>query len=387
MSAAEPEEKEVIADLRNPDVVTKYKAAAEIAQAALKSAIAACVDGAVIVTICQATDDFINAEAEKLWRKNKMLKGVGFPTCVSVNNIVGHFSPLADSTAAVKSGDVVKIDLGVHFDGFLSMVAHTIVVPGKAASSQAADTILAAYNASQLAARLLKAGGSNTAITKAIGEVCTDFKVNPVIGVLSHVLEQHLIDGEKVIANKEDVEHKATAITFETNEVYAIDIVVSSGEGKPKTSEERTTVHKRDPGHKVSLKVQAARSMMAEVMQKSPNFPFTLRALDQKNARLGIAECVRAECMEQYPVLTEKAGDIVAQFKFTALLMPSGTMVITGLPVDESIKSDKAVTKPENIELLKSAVSDKKKKKKAKAGAAEGDAPAAAGAAAANPEA
>lgn len=311
-----------------------------------------------------------------------MHKGVGFPTCLSVNNIVGHFSPLSDHTAALKGGDVVKIDLGVHFDGFLAMVAHTIVVPGATPSAQANDVIVAAYTASQLAARLLKAGNGNAAITKAIAEVCSDYKVNPVVGVLSHNLEQNLIDGEKVIANKEDIEHKAKAITFEENEVYAIDVVVSSGEGKPKTSDERTTVYKRDPVHKVSLKVQASRVMMGEVMQKSPYFPFTLRALDQKTARLGIAECVRSECMEQYPVLTEKANDVVAQFKFTALLMPSGTMVITGLPLDESIKSDKSVTNNEYVELLKAPISDKKAKKKKNKNKGEG-----ADASAANPEA
>ena len=362
---------EEIKDLRNPDVVTKYKASAEIAQGALKKAIAACVDGAVVVKICSETDAYIMEETGKMWKKNKdLIKGIGFPTCVSVNNIVGHFSPLADHTAALKAGDVVKIDLGVHFDGYNAMVAHTVVVPKAgeaeaAVSGKAADTILAAYNAAQVAARLLKAGAVNSEITKAIGEVCSDFKVNPVLGVLSHNLDQFQIDGDKVIANKDDLEHRTEKATFAENEVYCIDVVVSSAEGKPKASDERTTVFKRDPSHRVTLKVDAARQVYGQICHEAPFFPFAVRSLNSKTALFGLAECQSKELVEPYPVLTEKAGEVVAQFKFTALLMPTGTMVITGLPVNAAqFTTDKTVSNAAYAELLKTAVSDKKQKKK-----------------------
>jgi hypothetical protein len=38
--------------------------------------------------------------------------------------------------------------------------------------------------------------------------------------------------------------------------------------------------------------------------------------------------------MEPYPVYFEKEGEFVAEFKYTVLLMPNGTMKITGLPID-----------------------------------------------------
>ena len=57
-----------------------------------------------------------------------MEKGVAFPTCISVNNIVGHLSPLKSEDQQLKDGDLVKIDLGCHIDGFVGLVAHTIVV-------------------------------------------------------------------------------------------------------------------------------------------------------------------------------------------------------------------------------------------------------------------
>ena len=57
-----------------------------------------------------------------------MEKGISFPTCISVNNVVGHFSPLKTEDQLLKEGDVAKIALGVHIDGFVGQVAHTIVV-------------------------------------------------------------------------------------------------------------------------------------------------------------------------------------------------------------------------------------------------------------------
>ena len=47
---------------------------------------------------------------------------------MSVNEKCGHYSPLKSEDSLLKEGDVCKIDLGVHIDGFLAMVAHTIVV-------------------------------------------------------------------------------------------------------------------------------------------------------------------------------------------------------------------------------------------------------------------
>ena len=68
----------------------------------------------------------------------------------------------------IKDGDVVKIDLGAHFDGFMALVAHTIVVqadPNAPVTNRQADAILAAYKGVQAAFRLLKPGNTNTQVT------------------------------------------------------------------------------------------------------------------------------------------------------------------------------------------------------------------------------
>lgn len=102
---------EEINDIRSPDVVTKYRAAGDIANEALQAVIAAVKPGAKIVDLCQLGDDLINERLSKIYNKGKgkVDKGIGFPTCVSVNQIVGHFSPLKDNESTIKANDVVKV--------------------------------------------------------------------------------------------------------------------------------------------------------------------------------------------------------------------------------------------------------------------------------------
>lgn len=75
-----------------------------------------------------------------------------------------HFSPVrSEVDILLKKGDVVKIDLGAHIDGFVAVSAFTTVVGAtkeNPATGRAADAVLAAYNASQIALRLLKPGNA-----------------------------------------------------------------------------------------------------------------------------------------------------------------------------------------------------------------------------------
>jgi len=90
------------------------------------------VSGASISEVCAFGDNLIEQETKKVYTKDKkMEKGIAFPTCISVNNIVGHLSPLKSEDSHIKEGDLVKIDLGCHIDGFVGLVAHTIVVGAK----------------------------------------------------------------------------------------------------------------------------------------------------------------------------------------------------------------------------------------------------------------
>merc|ERR1712060_429150 len=118
------------------------------------------------------------------------------------------------------------------------------------------------------------------------------------------------------------------------NEVYCIDVVMSTGEGKAREAELRSTVFKRAVETNYLLKTQKARQFISEVNRRFPALPFTLRAIeDEQVARVGVSEAKRHELLDEYPVLKEKDRETVAQYKFTVLLLPGGTKRITGLPL------------------------------------------------------
>ncbi|KAF9935709.1 Proliferation-associated protein 2G4, partial [Modicella reniformis] len=106
-AALEPEDITVA----NTDVLTKYKAAADITNRVIAQVTATCVDGASILEICVNGDKAIEEGTKAVYTKGKISKGVGFPTCISVNNVICHFSPLATESEAaqtLKNGDMVK---------------------------------------------------------------------------------------------------------------------------------------------------------------------------------------------------------------------------------------------------------------------------------------
>lgn len=372
----EEEDEEALNDLGNADVVTKYRTAGDIANKVLAAVCAAVKPGKAAVEICALGDAAIEEAVAKIYNNKKdgkkVEKGIAFPTCISVNNIVGHYSPLtSENKVTLAEGDLVKVDLGVHVDGYVAVAAHTLVcseaAEPEALTGRKADVMLAAWTASELAQRMLKDGATNSEITKMFDTVAQAYDVRCCEGVLSHQMKRHVIDCEKTILCKSKAEDNQTVDEhkIEKNDVWSLDVLFSSGEGKPRMSEERTTVFKRKVEMKYSLKMKASRQFFSEVNQRFPTMPFSLRAGDERNWRMGVVECVKHDLFVEYPVLVEKEGDFVAHFKFTAMLLPSGktARITAGPPGKPNATSDKELKDEALVALLAQEAEVKKKKK------------------------
>jgi len=173
---------------------------------AMKKAISLAVVGADIYTVCQTVDAFIEDEVKKVFNSKKTKKlerGIAFPTCISVNHIVGHYSPLVDESVQLKEGDVAKIICGAHIDGYASNTAVTVVVGDSKVDGRKADVVLAAYHALKAAERVIRDQGTNQEVTEAISKVTAQYDCNAVEGVLSHTIKKYVIDGNNAIIGKE----------------------------------------------------------------------------------------------------------------------------------------------------------------------------------------
>lgn len=360
-------------------VVTKYKMAGDMVNGILKEVMGKCVDGATVIDVCQFGDARLMEETAKVFKKDKeMKKGIAFPTCISVNNCVCHFSPLkSDADVTLHTGDLVKIDLGAHIDGFIAVVAHTFVIGAtkdNPVKGKMADVILAAYNAAEVAIRLVRPGTENYTVTEGIQKAAEEFNCKPVEGMLSHQLKKHVIDGEKAIIQNPTENHRKDheRCEFDVHEVYGIDVLVSTGEGKGRETDTRTTVFKKKD-IVYQLKMKASRQFLSETEKKFGLLPFSLRLFDdEKKARMGVVECVKHDLMQPFAVLYERDGEYVAQFKFTVVLMPNGPLKITGLPFEKELYQSEHDIQNEDLKALLAQSASRKavKKKKKKAGKA-----------------
>jgi len=257
----------------------------------------------------------------------------------------------------------------VHIDGYMALVAttHVIGAAGPITGRQA-DAIAAANAAAEVAFRLIKPGNKNNDVTRMVERTVAQFKCEPVEGVQSHQLKRFTIDGPNTIINKSIPGKTIPECTFAENEIYVIDIVVSTGEGKAREQGQRVTVFKRAVDNSYALKLKAARQLFHEIKEKHPHMPFSLREFGDQRSKMGVTECVKHDLVQPYPVYFERDGEFVAQIKFTVLLLPAGPLRITSHPLQE-LNADNSVQDEEITALLAQSMARRKKKKKPAAAA------------------
>lgn len=371
------------------DVIDKYKAAGAIVEQAFDLMRKAAYAGMNVRTLCQLGDTLIAKNCANVYSKartesgEKLDKGVAFPTAVCIRNCASHFCPIEtdpEAGTALSTGDVVTIQLGAHIDGYSALAAHTLTVrESKEAlapaviEGRAADAVLAAYTAADAVLRLMRPGKSNEDVTRIIAAVADDYGVTPLEGVLSHQMKRYVIDGSKVIMNKQTIESRADHWEFENYEVYNLDVVMSTGEGKAIERDTRETIYKRQVDVDYKLKMKTSRQVFSEINKLYPTMPFTLRALsDPKKSRMAMTEMMKHSLVTPYPVLYEKDDAIVARCSMTVLITSTQTMVVTK-PVMPNVKSERELKNDEVKALLAISMAKKKNKKKKKKANAEGE--------------
>lgn len=367
--------------IRNLTTRSKYKAACGVANETLKLLIAEATVGKSVVELCELGDRTINEATAKLFNKQdhipdeKIDRGLAFPTCINVNSVASHFSPLPDDKTVLKDGDIVKIDLGAHIDGFAGVVAHTIVLQAEPApiTGGAADCVHAAQMMLDAAMRSLKPGKKNNDIPVIWEKIAEAYGVNVCEGTMSHQMKKFILDGNQTILGKPTVESKVADYEFTTGEVWALDVVVSTGAGKLREGDSRCYIYKMCPDKQFMLKLKASKDAFNEIKTTFKNFPFTIRALDPKSGRMGVGECLKHDLIQAYPVLNERSGEHLVHFKRTVFL--SNTIeAVTGFAPEQEFVSEKKCEDPDVLAVLSSSMQAKKTKKKKKPAAKEGEA-------------
>lgn len=206
-------------------------------------------------------------------------------------------------------------------------------------------------------------------ITKTVDKIAEAYGVKAVEGMLSHNQLKDKTDGDKqIILNPTDNHLRDfKRIAFEENEVYAIDILISTGEGKVRPLKTRTTIYKKT-GIRYQLKMAASRAVLSEIQTKAGAFPFSLRDLeDERKARMGIVEAAKHQTVLPYDVMYERDEAIVAQYLSTVMVTKNGNTLLTNPRYDAvDAQSEKSIKDEEIVKLLATAYAPPKKEKKEK---------------------
>ncbi|CAG8053024.1 unnamed protein product [Penicillium salamii] len=398
---------EVDYTLNNPDTLTKYKTAAQISHKVLEAVGALCFEGEKIVEICQKGDKLLDEEITKVYKGKKITKGISHPTTVSPSSYVTPYTPLvsdaAEAEIVLKAGEVVKIQLGAQIDGFGTIVCDMVVVGKKdskdVVTGREADLILATHYANEVLLRLMvpqgllaqgteeekkKKAAAQKAPTQAymsslLEKIAKTYECTVVENTTSWLFGRNEIEGEKKIILSPGNGVRGDGVP-EVGEVWGVEVGLSLGSGKVKNLDHRATLHRRTTTT-YGLKRPSSRQTLSEVVKKFGTFPFSLRQLeDEKAAKVGVVECVRAGVLRQYEPAGETDGSAVSRLLTTVAITKNGlTKIAAANPVDlEKVKSDKKLEDEEILKILEQplarstgAKKNKSKKKTTKTEGAE----------------
>lgn len=282
-----------------------------------------------IFQICRAVD----AEMVKICEGFKGA-AVSFPCAISPNDLICHYSPTStDSEIVLKSGDLVKIELGIHVENCPAFICRSIVVDGK--ESETCSALLkAAWAAAQATARDLRPGQVLNELTDKLANIPSEFGVNYTQGLMTHVISRNNLAGDKGLVYRPTAEQRKSSAgaSVEENEIYLVDVVVSSGQyavARPTTH--RTSIYKKS-GNVQALRFKSSRQFISEIGQKYGLMAFSLRnfAKNEARARVALKECLSAELVHCYDViadLDEKA--ITCRFAFALIVGKDANTILT----------------------------------------------------------
>lgn len=330
----------------------KYKSAGKVVSTVLDNVINKMVPGVDIFHICEAADKEIVSELSKMF-KNIKYKGIVFPTCISLNNIAGHYRPLTSGECVVKNGDIAKIELGAHIDGFPAPICYTMVVNGdnsEKINGKKAMAVRGVIEASREVFQLMRPEKTNTDIIKCLEKIAEKYNLSLPIssdpgiapGVMTYQVSQYVLDGHNddddeyvhaMILNRDNNELDFTMreTPIEENDVYAVDIMMTTGNGRLNRVND-TRIFKRNLNSFHNLKIKSSKSTLAEF--KREPFPQNMSTKLNPRFKFGLKECLDNYLLTEYPVMAEKETEVIARIKFTVVCREKNPILITGRAAD-----------------------------------------------------
>jgi methionyl aminopeptidase len=238
-----------------------------------------------------------------------------FPCNISRNDEAAHATPAIDDEA-VFGKDLVKVDLGVHIDGYIADSAVSVDLSGEhGALVEAAEAALTA------AIQVIRDGVNTGEIGAVIEHAIRDRGYRPVVNLSGHGLAQYNAHTAPTIPNIR-YEH---GVILKEHDVVAIEPFATDGVGKVAEGgyvEIYGLIRPRP------VRVQEAKTLL-QVLEQYHGLPFARRWLPRERLDLALRTLKNAGALREYSVLREEGGGMVSQAEHTVIVTGDGCEVIT----------------------------------------------------------
>lgn len=259
-----------------------------------------------------------------------------FPCNVSINEITAHYSSPLNDKLLIEAGDLLKLDLGAHINGYIADTATSILVPGYEELDKEEypeekvhhheKMIDASHEALLNAISTIKDGVEVGKIGAVVEETIKSHGFNPVANLTGHSMDQWILHSGLSIPNvKEKNSHK-----LEEGDVLAIEPFATDGVGLV-TDLTPTYIFRflRDR----PLRMVYAQKVLKTIKSQYKVLPFSPRWLtpgfDEKRLNAAIRLLIQSRAIYPYHVLREKTGAWVSQSEHTVIVEKEGCQIIT----------------------------------------------------------
>jgi methionyl aminopeptidase len=285
--------------------------AGRIASAARALGAARVVAGASLLEVCRAVEDEIERRGGAL----------AFPVQTSRNDLAAHYCPSPEDTTVYATGDLAKLDIGVHVDGWVVDTALTVNVGDVPQNRALVD---AARRALEAAIAVARAGVPVRALSAVIEQTIRGAGLQPVRNLCGHGVGRYVVHCAppipNVAGNSQD--------TLRAGAVVAIEPFATDGPGH--VSEEGVPeIFRLDPA---SAATGAPHGDVVEAIRALSGLPFARRqlsAFDRAAVEETLVWLKRHARLTAYPPLLQKGGRPVAQAEHTVYVGPDGVEVLT----------------------------------------------------------
>ena len=233
-----------------------------------------------------------------------------FPVTICINEIAAH---ALSNNNKFKQGDLVKLDVGVHVDGYIADNAATIDLGNNNKLVEASEKAL------EEAIKLVKIGVEVNKIGKAIETTIKEYGFNPIKNLSGHQIdlyEEHAKDGISIPNYDNNDKTK-----LEKGMVIAIEPFATAGAGLVEEGKDSGIY---EVAQVKNVRSDIAREILSFIIENYNTLPFNKNWLLSKFPEFKVNFAIRMlekeNIVYQHKQLVEKSKGLVSQAEHTLLV-------------------------------------------------------------------